>query len=153
MPRPYNFAQVKPYVSEGDASHAFLVEVYRGLKEYSTDVEDDVFLTEVLSPNDPRASSARMREAKKTEIKGLLERGTFKVIFREEVPLDGNVLPGRFIPTIKTTEDREETFKARYVIKGHRDRHKAFKVHTSQTLQPVSVRLMLSFTSIFGFEV
>ena len=153
LSRPYNFAQVKPYVSERAPSHAFLVEVHRGLNEYSTDVEDDVFLTEVLSPNDPRASSARMTEAKKTEIKGSLERGTFKVILREEVPPDGNALPGRFVLTIKSTEDGEENFKARYVIGGHRDRHKAFMVHTSQTLQPASVRLMLSFASMFGFEV
>ena len=153
LARPYNFAQVKPYISEVNVSHAFLAELHSGLKEYSTDVNGDVFLTEVLSPNDPRASSARMSEAKKAEIKGLLERGTFKVILREEVPPNANVLPGRFVLSIKSTEDGQERFKARYVIGGHRDRQKAFMVHTSQTLQPASVRLMLSFACIFGFEV
>ena len=44
-------------------------------------------------------------------------------------------------------------FKARYVIGGQRDKLKRFMVHSSQTLQPASVRLLLAMASMFGFHV
>ena len=62
-----------------------------------------------------------MSQAKRNEMKGLLERGTFSIILREEVPKDANVLPGRFVLAIKSAEDGQVKFKARYVIGGHRD--------------------------------
>lgn len=55
--------------------------------------------------------------------------------------------------SIKSTEEGKERFKAPYVIGGHRDRNKALMVHTSQTLHPVSIRLMLALASLFCFEV
>ena len=78
------------------------------------------------------------------EIRGLFDRGTFKVILREEVPTDANVLPGRFILAIKSTEDGEINYKARFVIGGHRDKMKHLMVHNSATLQPQSIRLFLA---------
>lgn len=60
-----------------------------------------------------------MGEAKRKEIKTLLEGGTFKVILREEIPPDGNVLPGRVVPALKSTEDGNIKYKATYVIGGH----------------------------------
>ena len=153
LQRPYNIAQVKPYLSEVEVSNAFLVDIQKGLGSYSTHEPNDVHLTEVLKPNYPRASSFRMTKAKGAEIMGLLDRRTFKVVLREEIPPNGHVLPGRFVLSIKSTEFGDEEFKARYVIGGHRDRHKEFMVHTSQILQPASVRLMLVIASIFNFEV
>lgn len=44
-----------------------------------------------------------MDDAKKLEIRNFLERGTFKVILRGEVPPDGNVLPGPFFLSIKSS--------------------------------------------------
>lgn len=106
-----------------------------------------------LTTNDPRASSSRITVAEQAELKGLMQRGTLKVILREEIPADGNVLPGRFVLIIKSTEDGKEKFKARYVLSGHRDRSKAFMVHTSKTLKPASIRLMLPCASTLGFQM
>eukprot|EP00171_Calliarthron_tuberculosum_P023641 IDg23641t1 len=112
-----------------------------------------VFLTEIIDQKDPRAKSWEMTAAKKSEIAGLLSRGTFKVILREEVPPDANVLPGRFVLAIKSTEDGNIKFKARYVIGGHRDRFKHMMVHTASTLQPQSIRLLLALASMHGFDI
>ncbi len=112
-----------------------------------------VHLTEIIDPNDPRANLKRMSRAKRDEIKGLLERGTFSIILREEVPPDGNVLPGRFVLAIKSTEDGQINFKARFVIGGHRDRLKGFMVHSAATLQPQSIRLLLALAVIHGFDI
>ena len=94
-----------------------------------------------------------MSQAKRDEIRGLLDRGTFHFILREEVPPDGNVLPGRFVLSIQSTEDVQVRFKARYVISAHRDRFKALMVHSAATLQPQSIRLLLALAAIHGLDI
>eukprot|EP00171_Calliarthron_tuberculosum_P016392 IDg16392t1 len=73
-----------------------------------------------------------MSKAKREEIQGLLDRGTFSVILREDVPPDRD---------------------ARYVIGGNRDRMKDLIVHNVATLQPQSIRLLLAIAIIHGFEI
>lgn len=63
------------------------------------------------------------------------------------------MLSGRFVVAIKSTEDDEINFKARYVVGGHRDREKNKMVHSATTLQPQSVRLLLTIAAIFDFDV
>ncbi len=92
-----------------------------------------------------------MREARRTEIKDLLDRWAFNVILREEVPDGSNVLAARFLLTIKSTEDGKINYEAKYVVGAHRDRLK--HLHSSQTLQPSSTRLLLAFFGILGFDV
>jgi len=94
-----------------------------------------------------------MDDAKRSEIRNLLQRGTFKVILREELPPDGNILPGRFVLAIKSSEDGQVKYKAGYVIGGHRDKLKHMMVHSASTLQPQSVRLLLALASMLGFDV
>ena len=62
----------------------------------------------------------QMDEAKKKEIRNLLQRGTFKIILKEEAPPDAEVLPGRFVRAIKSSLDGKTKYKARYVIGGQR---------------------------------
>ena len=93
-----------------------------------------VHLTEIIPLGDPRAYSAEMTAAKKAEIRSLLERKTFKVILKEELPTNGNILPGRFVLAIKSTEDGKIKHKARYVIGGHRGKFKDLMVHSTSTL-------------------
>lgn len=153
--RPFSVTQVKRYILPVDVAHSFFQDIGRGLQYFTSPADDDnsVFLTEVLDPTDPRTSSIQMTTAKRAEIRGLLERGTFRIILREEVPPDANVLPGRFVLAIKSTEDGETKFKARYVIGGHRDRMKAMMVHSAATLQPQSIRLLLALAAAFGFDI
>jgi len=152
--RPFGYAQVKAYISPHESAQTFFSELHTAFAEYRSDTDETaVMLTEVISNQDPRASAPEMAEAKRAEIRGLLERGTFKVILREEIPKDANVLPGRFVMSIKSSEDGEVKWKARYVIGGYRDRLKHLMVHTTQTLQPSSVRLLLALAAIHGFKV
>lgn len=86
-------------------------------------------------------------------MKGLLDRGTFKIILREEVPADANILPGRFVLTMKSTEKGEVKYKPRFVIGGHRDKLKQMMVHHTATLQPCSIRLLLALTMAHRFDI
>ena len=104
-PRPFNVTQVKAYRTPEQTNHAFMSEVLHSLSDFSSPKDEDMFLTEVLTPGDPRCSSKEMTSAKKAEIRYLLKRGTFKVILRDDIRIDANVLPGRFVLTIKSTDD------------------------------------------------
>ena len=112
-----------------------------------------VHLTEIITRGDPRAYYPEMTAAKKAEIKNPLERGTFKVILKDELPPDGNILPGCFVLAIKSTDDEKIKYKARYVIGGRRDKYKDFMVHFTSTLQPQSIRLLLALAAVFEFDI
>jgi hypothetical protein len=62
-------------------------------------------LTEVLTPGDPR--EILFGDAKRAEIKGLLKRGTWKVVMRDEMPGGANLMSGRFVLAIKNISTNE----------------------------------------------
>lgn len=107
--------------------------------------------TEVLSNKDPRCHSPQMTEAKKKELRGLFQRGTFRVVIMPEGHGE-NVVPSRFVLAIKH-EDGKEVFKARFVLGGHRDRDKRRMLHSATALSQTSMRLLLAVASIFGLDV
>lgn len=98
-----------------------MADLEQSLKKFSSASAQDlkINLTEIISRNDHRSSSPGMLAAMPAEIKSLLERGAFKIILKEDVPSDGNVLLGRFVLAVKYTEDGRIKFRARYVIGGH----------------------------------
>jgi len=75
-----------------------------------------------------------MSEAIKKDVRGLFKRNTFKVVLREEVPTDSNVLSGRFVLPIESTKDGKIKYKARFVIGGHRDKHHSQSAYFSLSL-------------------
>ena len=66
---------------------------------------------------------------------------------------DDKILPGRFVPDMKSIEDKNVKYKARYVIGGHRDRLKHMMVHSTSTLQPSSIQILLALETVHGFEI
>lgn len=105
--RPFSLSQVKPYYISEDSAHYFISELQQALHRFSSHcaMEDDYYLTDIIQKHDTRASSAAMMDAKRKEIRTLLEKSAFKVILREEFRSDGNVLPGRVVLSIKPSED------------------------------------------------
>lgn len=55
--------------------------------------------------------SQKFSEAKRKEIKGLVEKGTWKIVLKEEVSKDANILNGRFVFTIKNVNTKEENIR------------------------------------------
>lgn len=152
--KPYNLAQVKPFIPPEYAAKLLFADVKEAFHDFlSPEGEEEILLTEVVEAGDSRIDTPEMAEARYKEIKGLLERGTFQIILREEVPPGSNLMPARFVFAIKSTEDRKIKFKARYVICGNRDRMKNMMVHSTITVQASSTRIALALASIFGFDV
>ena len=89
----------------------------------------------MLQPGDPRGDSLHFQEAKRKEMEGSLKRGTWKLILRDEVTQDANVMDGRFALAIKDADNDKPTYKARFVVQGHRDQDKDILVHISSALR------------------
>jgi hypothetical protein len=68
----------------------------------------------MVGPSDPRA--ALFDAAKQKEIQGLIERGTWKVVLKGEMPENPNLMGGRFVLTIKDSGTSKEICKARYFV-------------------------------------
>jgi hypothetical protein len=85
-----------------------------------------VGLTECLHPSDPRGLSEKFVPAKKLETKVLIDKGTWRIVKKQDLPKDANILHGRFVLTIKNVGTESETYKARYVVQGHRDKERDF---------------------------
>jgi hypothetical protein len=67
-----------------------------------------MYITEVTQHDDVRANDPKMTEAKRKEIRGLLERGIFKIIMCSKIPAGANILGGRYVLSIKDSgTDRE----------------------------------------------
>eukprot|EP00171_Calliarthron_tuberculosum_P003547 IDg3547t1 len=84
------------YLKPTEASHAFFVDLKQSLSHFCTPEEETIFLTEVLQKNDPRIFTAEMAAARRKEITGLIDRGTFEVICQRDVPSNSHMLPARF---------------------------------------------------------
>ena len=69
-----------------------------------------VLHTEVLHPGDPRAGL--FDDAKRKEILGLVERGTFKSVLEEEAGPNPNLIPSRYVVAIKHSSDGSTVYKA-----------------------------------------
>jgi hypothetical protein len=121
---------------------------------YTKDEADvPVYVTEAVENKDPRSNGHEFSAAKQKELLGLLERGTFKVVLREEIPKNAPVMKGRFVLVIKNRETDQEIYKARYVVQGFLDPLKQRAVHNSPNLRQDTSRLVLALASICGFEV
>eukprot|EP00173_Palmaria_palmata_P003801 Plantae.Rhodophyta-Palmaria_palmata.ctg414.p1 GENE.Plantae.Rhodophyta-Palmaria_palmata.ctg414~~Plantae.Rhodophyta-Palmaria_palmata.ctg414.p1 ORF type:complete len:240 (+),score=24.17 Plantae.Rhodophyta-Palmaria_palmata.ctg414:3659-4378(+) len=114
---------------------------------------NEAFITVSIPNNDPRAFSKKLDEARKKELRGLIQRGSFKVILREELSPGTKAMRGRFVLVIKNKDTDEEVYKARWVVQGFRDPMKQFLVHNSSNLRQEPARLLLSMASILRFRV
>jgi hypothetical protein len=64
-----------------------------------------IHVTEVVHPGDPREKD--FWTAKRKEIDDLIKRGTWKVILKDEMPKNANLMGGRFLLTIKNSGTNE----------------------------------------------
>jgi hypothetical protein len=120
--RPFSVTHIKPLVTED--SDIFATNLKKVLKQYCLQDGDvgegakGISATEVVNNHDPRSLSTRMTLAKLCELRGLIKRGTFKVLRRAELPEKPNVMSTRFVLSIKYDMKGAELYKARLVVRG-----------------------------------
>lgn len=81
----------------------------------------DSLLTKILHPADPRTKSTLFDHAREKELGGVVKRGVFKIVFREEIALNANIIGESFVLTIKNTNAEQELYKATVAVQGHSD--------------------------------
>ena len=147
-PRPFNIAQVKPApIGRRDDTTASI-----GYTNHSRP-QSNIMHTETLPAGDPR--EYLFDDAKRNELLGLIEKGTFRIVLKEDMEKEGhnlNVILSRFVLTIKEN-DGITKYKARFVLGGHKDRDKNRIVHNSTTLRHSSVRVWMALATIMGFDI
>ena len=117
--------------------------------------EVSIQMTKNIEPSDPRSRfrSLQVTEAIRKEIKGILDRGTFSVILKEEIKGVGNILGARFFLPTKSTIDGMIKIKAIYIIARDRDRLKEFMAHLTQSVQHTNIRIKLALAALFEFNI
>jgi hypothetical protein len=156
-PRPFSVMQIKLFVTED--SDIFATNLNKILKQYCLQDGDigegamGISATEVVNSHDPRSSSTRMTEANICELRDLIERGTFKVFRRAELPEKPNVMSTRFVLSIKYDMNGVELYKARLVVRGFQDRYKRYLVHEPNVVHSTSVRILIALAALMGFTI
>ena len=143
-PRPFNIAQLRPAPI---ARHPTYDEQLSAMDSPA----HTILHTEKISHGDPRAEE--FSDAKRKEILGLIEKGTFRIVLKEEAGLDPNVVPSRYVLTIKHSGDEKSVYKARLALGGHRDKVKLSIVHNTYKLKASSIRLVFALATILGFDI
>ena len=154
--KPFNVAQVKKYKDPKQFVDEEITHICETLgKAFGHNLNDskETHATEVIDKDDPRASTEEMREAIRAEVQGLIDRGTFEVLKKKDVPKDANIVPLRFVLALKSGLTIKPKNKARAVLGGHLDKLKELMVHITQTIQPSSIRLLSAIAEMFGWEL
>lgn len=107
-----------------DPKDSFYKDLYRLLSNF-TDLHSGpppvILLTEVLHPADPRQKQGVFDAAHAEEISGIFKIKALRVVCKEEIVCDANILCGRFVLSIKDTETDFPLFKARFFVQEHID--------------------------------
>lgn len=117
----------------------------------------DEFFVQIISSDDPRASSPDFQTAEKLVVDGLRMGNLWSIVNKSDIPKDGNIMgevgEGRFIHTSKNVGTSNETAKVRLVAQGFNDKNMAYMVHDTNTLQTASIRLVLSTEAAKQFRL
>lgn len=89
----------------------------------------------------------------KAEVIGQLEFKTFKVILKEDVLANANMLLDRFVLAIKCVRANKVNSDAPFVIGCHCDKLRKIMVHSSQTIQLSLILLLLTFSPSNSWDI
>jgi hypothetical protein len=109
------------------------------------------FITEIITPDNPRTE--KFEEATRKEIQGLTDRGIWRVVAKEEVSDNANMLGERFFLAIKDEGTDKEVWQAHFVVQGYCDHLKTSLVHDTATSRQRSSRVQVGLAAIFGFNL
>lgn len=109
----------------------------------------------MLQPSDESILklASHLDDTLRWEIAGLIEKGTFRLVMKEELDPNPNIVPSRFAIALKHSETADVKFKAEFVLGSQRDKAKSTLVHIAVNLRQSSIRLLVSMAMISGFDV
>lgn len=101
--RQFNVSQVKQEFTPGIISRTFVAKIGHNFGQFKIPTDDLILATEILELTDDWARGKEKNEPKCRDIKNVFSRGTSKVILKEDITFDANVLPGGLDLAVKST--------------------------------------------------
>lgn len=99
--RLFNLDQIKPYLVPVQHAEKLFSKISIAFEWFESALTNNVFMTEVLDESEKGCRYSTMSSAIQSKIDGRFKRGIFKVILKEVIHVNGNVLSGRFVLLIK----------------------------------------------------
>lgn len=113
----------------------------------------EILITEVLHSIDSRCRLPGFEATRRKEIEDILAKETWRVVLRDEVPNEANILGARFVLALKDVEKAEPVFKDRLFRQGHRDREMAALFHDSTNMNQTSIKALTAIAAVFRYDV
>lgn len=89
----------------------------------------------------------------KMEIEDLLKRKTSKVLCRQDILVNANILVGRFVLAVKDEGTHRKISKAGYIVQGHKCFVKLSIVHSMSGARQYFAKILLVLAGTFGFQI
>lgn len=112
-----------------------------------------LFITKVIHANNDRAKSLQFAQAMTAEVQGLKKRDTWRVVPRNSISINADVLRRRFVQKLRNFNSAEELVKSRFVAHGNRDKGKPFMVHIITALWHSSIQIITSYAVMWEFRI
>lgn len=113
----------------------------------------DFKITGVLLPHETRSKDERFTRAKRKELRGFIDKGTWENICTSEVTENAHILCGIFVLAIKGEGTDEEIWQARLVAQGYRGKLKTSLEHDTETPWRHSIRVLVGPAAFRGFKL
>jgi Reverse transcriptase (RNA-dependent DNA polymerase) len=143
--------EIAPIQDAATLTALFVKDTVEAVKRNTQHVR--IHVTGIVDAEDPRATCPKMQRAKLAEMKGLLDKGVFEIVLREDIPAGANTLGGRYVLALKDPRTETERWKARFVVQGHKDVMKRAIVHDTATISQRGARMIFAMAAIFGWKV
>jgi hypothetical protein len=103
-------------------------------------------------PSGPETQSGRFTASRQKEVTGLLEKGVFKLVNRNDVPEGTRIFNSRFVDQVKFKGTDQAYEKSRIVVQAYNDQGKEQVLTQSPTIQRTSQRLMICLAAMLRDE-
>lgn len=108
-------------------------------------------LTKIIQSRNPQ--SCLFEQAKRDELEGLINEGTFKLVLRTKTGPNLNIISFQFVLANKQKDGSPVIYKTRYVVGRYEDRDTAQIVHDATTIKHLSLDLLLALASMLWFDI
>lgn len=68
-----------------DENDSEIIELFRSMRQFRTREPSELLITEILAPNRSRSFSPEFSNAKQRKIEGLIDKGAFEILPKEDV--------------------------------------------------------------------
>lgn len=131
-------------LSISDEYQRDIMKLFKSCNTFCTGRPPGAVTIVFMSENDPTEWKAVFTESKEEEVNSLSTRHVSKLIHRNEVAYDSDILEDRIELTVRDIGSSGKFCKARSIVQGHIDRDKGLIYHTSVNIRQQTIHMIVS---------